>query len=86
MIFLQEASITPRLIQTAPMAVGRNEEPIPVYLYCSEEGGWQTGVWLHAGFYDGLWRTQGWRRLDDYNVELRPTHWLPCSAHQSGGG
>ncbi len=78
--------MTPRVIQTAPMAVGPGEEPIPVYLYCSEEGCWQTGVWLHAGFYGGLWRRQGWRQLDDYDVKLRPTYWLPCSAPKSVSG
>jgi hypothetical protein len=70
--------MTPRMIQTAPMAVGLNEEPIPVFLYCPEDGGWRTGVWLRAGYSDGVWRRQGWRLATNHAVELRPTKWLPC--------
>jgi hypothetical protein len=67
-------------MHTAPMALGHNEEPIPLFLYCPEEGGWCRGVWLRAGWKDGEWLSQGWRLTDDPRVVLRPTLWLPCSA------
>ncbi len=71
--------MTPRPIHTAPMAVGPDEKPIPVLLYCPEQGGWRTGVWLKAGYFDGVWCRQGWRLAESHAVELRPTQWLPCS-------
>ncbi len=64
-------------MQTAPIATGPHEEPIPVFLYCPEEGGWRTGVWLRAGYSHGVWCRQGWRLAGNHSVELRPTKWLP---------
>jgi hypothetical protein len=72
--------MTPRSIQTAPMAVGPDEKPIPVLLYCPEEGGWGTGVWLRSRCVDGVWCRQGWYLATDHTVELRPAQWLPCTA------
>jgi CheY-like chemotaxis protein len=69
--------MTPRPMHTAPMAVGHNEEPITLLLYCPEEGGWRAGVWLRAGYCDGAWVPQGWRLADDHRIALRPTQWLP---------
>jgi hypothetical protein len=76
------SEITPRPIHTAPMAVGPDEQPEPVFLYCPEEGGWRTGVWFRSGYSDGEWCRQGWHSATDYSVELRPTQWLPCPSHQ----
>ncbi len=70
--------MTPRAIHTAPMAVGPDEKPEPVFLYCPEEGGWRTGVWLRSGSSDGGWHRQGWYLASNYMVELRPTQWMPC--------
>jgi hypothetical protein len=69
-----------RTMQTAPIAIGLNEQPEPVFLFCPEEGGWRTGVWLRAGYSDGVWCRQGWRLAENHTVELRPTKWLPCPA------
>jgi hypothetical protein len=74
--------MTPRSIQTAPMAVGPDEKPIPVLLYCPEEGGWCNGVWLHSKYSEGAACRQGWHLAEDHSVELRPTQWLPCPARR----
>jgi hypothetical protein len=70
--------MTPLPIHTAPMAVGAHEDPIPLFLYCPDEGGWCTGVWLRSRYTDGVWFRQGWRLTENHTVELRPTQWLPC--------
>jgi hypothetical protein len=67
---------------TAPIALGPQEEPIPVFLYCPDEGGWRTGVWLRAGYTDGIWCRQGWRLANNHTVDLSPTKWLPCPSLQ----
>jgi hypothetical protein len=72
--------MTPLAIHTAPIAVGPNEEPVPVLLYCPKEGGWRTGVWLRSGYSGGSWHRQGWYLASNNTVELRPTQWLPCSS------
>ena len=72
-------SMIPRMIHTAPMAVGPQEEPVPVLLYCPEDGGWRIGVWLRGRYSDGVWCRQGWRLAANHAVELRPTKWLPHS-------
>ena len=55
-------------IETAPRAE-LDEEPVPLLLYCPDEGRWLLGQWS-----DSAWRLQG-------HVErvLHPTHWLPMS-------
>lgn len=78
--------MTPQPMHSAPMAIGQNEEPIPVFLYCPDEGGWRTGVWCRAGYCDGIWLPQGWRLAADRTVELRPTKWLPCLSSLAPGG
>ena len=77
------SGIVPRPIETAPMAIGHGEEPIPLLLYCPEWGAWLVGVWLRSGTYEGEWPQQGWRWAADLSVELRPTHWLPYSPETS---
>ncbi len=67
----------PRPIQSAPMAMGLDEAPIKILVYCPDEGGWHVGVWLRAGHHGGVWMRQGWRAAIDHNIELRLTHWLP---------
>ena len=67
---------------TAPIALDPHEEPVQVYLYCPDEDGWRTGVWLRAGYYNGIWCRQGWRLANNHTVELRPTKRLPCPSTQ----
>jgi hypothetical protein len=56
----------PYPIESAPRP---DRDPVPLLLYCPEEGRWLLGLW-----WDGTWRLQGHReRL------LSPTHWLPPS-------
>lgn len=78
--------MNPRPIYTAPLAVSPHEDPIPLLLYCPEQSGWHTAMWLRSGFYDGRWVSQGWRLAADLRVELRPTAWLPLSATPQVGG
>jgi hypothetical protein len=59
------------------MATGLNENPVKILVYCPDEGGWHSGVWLRAAYYEGVWFRQGWRAATDHDLELRPTHWLP---------
>ena len=56
--------------------------PVPLLLYCADEGSWLLGQWS-----EGAWRLQGHREH-----VLNPTHWLPVStdvvvesAHQQKG-
>jgi hypothetical protein len=56
----------PYPIESAPRP---DRDPVPLLLYCPDEGRWLLGLW-----WDGTWRLQGHReRL------LSPTHWLPPS-------
>ncbi len=71
--------MTARPIHTAPRAIGLDEEPVAILLYCPDQGGWFIGAWVRAGTYEGAWLQQGWRQASDHTVELQPTHWLPCS-------
>jgi len=59
------------------MAISPGERPVKVLVYCPDEGGWNVGEWIRAGYYEGTWFRQGWRLAADHDLELRPTHWLP---------
>ena len=71
-----DATILLNPIATAP------QDPVPLLLYCPDEGSWLLGLWSK-----GAWRLQGHRERI-----LNPTHWLPMStevvvesAHQQKG-
>ena len=74
--------MTPHAMNTAPMAIGQDERPIHLLLYCPEQGGWCQGMWLRAGDQNGVVsRTR-------LALSGRPTCWLPClsSAFMEVGG
>jgi len=52
-----DATILLNPIETAP------QDPVPLLLYCPDEGRWLLGLW--AG--------------DAWRLHLQPTHWLPMS-------
>ena len=56
----------PYPIETAPRS---DQDPVPLLLYCLDEGSWLLGQWS-----EGAWRLQGHREH-----VLNPTHWLPVS-------
>ncbi len=61
-----DPTMLPYPIESAPRP---DQDPVPLLLYCPDEGCWYTGVW-----WDGAWRLQGHgERI------LNPTHWLPAS-------
>ncbi len=59
--------MTPFPIETAPK-LELDHEPVPILLFCPDEGGWHTGVWFEAS----------WRLHADIERVLEPTHWLPA--------
>ncbi len=70
-----------RPIATAPRELNPEGEPIPIIVYDPSEGGWQAGVWVCAGQRGSMWFRQGWRAASDWDLELRPTHWMPMPPH-----
>ena len=56
----------PYPIESAPRP---DRDPVPLLLYCPDEGRWLLGQWS-----EGAWRLQGHRER-----VLHPTHWLPTS-------
>ena len=42
-----------------------DHKPVPLLLYCPDEGGWHTGVW-----FAGVWRLHA-----ELERVLEPTHW-----------
>ena len=56
----------PYPIESAPRP---DRDPVPLLLYCPDEGCWLLGLWSA-----GAWRLQGHRER-----VLHPTHWLPTS-------
>ena len=61
-------TMLPNPMENAPRSEP-GHEPVPVLLYCPNEG-WRTGVWCK-----GAWRQHG--HLENI---LHPTHWLPAGA------
>ncbi len=61
-----DPTMLPHSIETASRP---DQNPVPILLYCPDEGGWRTGVWRN-----GAWRLQG-----EHERILNPTHWLPAS-------
>ena len=59
--------MTPLAIETAPK-LELDHGPVPILLFCPDEGGWHTGVW-----FAGVWRLYA-----DIERVLEPTHWLPA--------
>ena len=57
----------PYPIETAPRAEF-DPEPVPILLWCPDEGGWHTGFW-----FAGVWRLHA-----DIEHVLDPSHWLPA--------
>jgi hypothetical protein len=58
----QHVSFPPaHLIATAPQEPERT-----LFLYCPEQGGWQTGEWFQGEWTDTLTRDK----------TLKPTHWM----------
>ena len=53
-------------IETAPRT---DQDPVPLLLYCPDEGSWLLGLWS-----EGAWRLQGHAAH-----VLDPSHWLPVS-------
>src|SRR5215218_8418788 len=53
-------------IETAPHP---DQDPVPLLLYCPDEGRWLLGLWS-----EGAWRLQGHAAH-----VLDPSHWLPVS-------
>ena len=48
-------------------ALRRDRTPVPLLLYCPDEGSWLLGLWSEAA-----WRLEGHAAH-----VLHPTHWLP---------
>ncbi len=59
--------MTPFPVETAPKPELQHE-PVPILLFCPDEGGWHTGIW-----FEGTWRLHA-----DLERVLTPTHWLPA--------
>ena len=59
--------MTPYPIETAPQPE-LDHEPIPILVWCPDEGGWHTAIW-----FEGSWRLHG-----DIEHVHHPTHWLPA--------
>ena len=61
--------MTPFPIETAPKGE-LDHGPVPILLWCPDEGGWHTGVWFRGK----------WLAYIDTSVVLEPSHWLPIPA------
>ena len=57
----------PYPIETAPK-IERVRQPVLILLWCPDQGGWHTGIWLKGS----------WRLRADLERVLHPTHWLPA--------
>ena len=63
---MADSTMLPHPIESAPRP---GQDPVPILLYCPDEGSWLLG----------LWSKSAWRLQDHEERVLRPTHWLPMS-------